>query len=67
MYQNVWTMSVGEVLRCVKEPRNREDPYAVATKTSTSGMVVGHVPRSVSCIFSTILCQINNPFIIVSS
>ena len=56
-YQNVWTLSVVEVLRCVRESRNYEDPYAVATKTSTSGMVVGDVPRSVSYIFSTFLCH----------
>ena len=54
VYQNVWTLSVVE---CVRESRNYEDPYAVATKTSTSGMVVGNVPRRVSYIFSTFLCH----------
>ena len=56
VYQNVWTSYVGEVLSCAKEPANPEDPYAVATKT-TSGTVVGHVPRSLSCIFVTFLCH----------
>ena len=56
VYQNVWTSYVGKVLSCAKEPRNPEDPYAVATKT-TSGTVVGHVPCSLSCIFVTFLCH----------
>ena len=53
VYQNVWTLSVGQVLGCEREPQNREDPNAVATKAS--GIVVGYIPCSVSCIFSTFL------------
>ena len=55
-YQNVWTSYVGEVLSCAKELWNPEDPYAVATKT-TSGVVVENVPRSLSCILVTYLCH----------
>ena len=59
VYQNAWTSYVGEVLSCAKEPRNpkkKRSSYAVATKT-TSGIVVGHVPFSLSCIFATFLCH----------
>ena len=54
-YQNVWTSFIGEILSCEREVRNHEDPYAVATKRTSS--VVRHVPRCVSCIFSTFLCH----------
>ena len=36
--------------------RKKRSSYAVATKT-TSGIVVGHVPFSLSCIFATFLCH----------
>lgn len=47
IYQNIWTSSV-EILNHERELQNHEDPYAVATKTSSA--VVRHVPCSVSCI-----------------
>jgi len=43
-------------MRCEREPRNREDPYTVATKIA-SGTIVGHVPRSMSCVYATFLCH----------
>jgi len=36
VYQSIWTSSVGETLSCEREPRNREDPYAVATKIAST-------------------------------
>ena len=60
MHQNiaralVSTSHIGAVLISEREPDNREDPFPVATKTSDT--IVGHVPRTVSCIFDTFLCH----------
>ena len=54
IYQAIWSSTIGEVLNCAREPRNRTDPFAVATKKA-GGVVVGHVPREFSCVFSTFL------------
>ena len=39
----------------MKEPDYCKDPFAIATKISNT--IVGHVPRTVSCIFDTFLCH----------
>jgi len=41
---SVLEFSVREMLNCTREPRNREDPYAVAMKKA-GDIVVGHVPQ----------------------
>ena len=53
MYQEIWTATEGETRICSRETRSREDPFAVAVVKS--GEVVGHVPRSLSCVCSLFL------------
>ena len=43
-----WNPSVGETVNCECEGRNPEDPYAVALQKD--GIIVGHVPRTISCV-----------------
>ena len=50
VYQEVWEVRIGEVLPCVREVGNRHDPYAIAVKKDE--LVVGHLPRKISCICS---------------
>ena len=47
VYKDVWNPSVGETVNCECEGRNPEDPYAVALRKD--GIIVGHVPRTISC------------------
>jgi len=54
IYQAFWSSSVGEMLNCAREPRNREDLYAVDTRKA-GDVVVGHIPCKVSHVFSTFL------------
>ena len=42
---DIWE-AVGEMLLCVREPRNAHDKYAVAVEKD--GMVIGHLPKKVS-------------------
>ena len=30
VYQTVWEVNIGEILPCIREPANRQDPHAVA-------------------------------------
>ena len=53
VYQEIWTTTEGETLLCNKETRSREDPFAVAVMKSRE--IVGHVPRSLSCVCSMFL------------
>ena len=46
IYRCVWRATVDEQLECKPEPRNKEDPYAVAVMKNDE--VVGHVPRKIS-------------------
>ena len=46
---------IGERLGCACEKSNREDPFAVAMKRGTE--TVGHVPRTISCVFTLFLRQ----------
>ena len=53
VYQDVWEVNIGEILPCTREIGNRHDPYAVAVWKD--GIVVGHVPRKISCICSVFI------------
>ena len=55
IYKEVWTPFIGERLGCVRERSNREDPFAVAMKRGNE--VVGHVPRTISCVCTLFLRQ----------
>ena len=50
IYQSIWSGSSGEVLACRREPKNREDLFAVGVYKDAT--LVGHVPRKFSCVFS---------------
>ena len=49
VYKHVWTAPNGEILACRNDII---DPYAVAV-VSSSDIVVGHVPRSISAVATT--------------
>jgi hypothetical protein len=53
VYYLAWTPREGEVLHCVRELGNPEDPFAVAVKNDSD--TVGHIPRKISCICSLFL------------
>ena len=46
VYKDIWKPVVGETLICEMEPDNTKDQYA--EKITSSGRVVGHVPRVLS-------------------
>jgi len=46
-YQDLWNLSVGQVLRLRKEPDNSHDSHAVAVVKS-GNTVVGHVPYNLA-------------------
>ena len=50
VYQNEWDAVIGEVLQCRRETGNRHNPYSVATLSN--GRVVGHMPRTISPVYS---------------
>ena len=62
IYKEVWSPVIGEILTCEEEPGNVNDLFAVAIKRS--GIVVGHIPRTISsvcCLFlrrGTISCEV---------
>ena len=43
VYNDIWEAAVGEVLVCVREPRNAYDKYAVAVEKD--GTTIGHLPK----------------------
>ena len=49
VYGRVWRATVDKQLEFKPEPRNQEDPYAVAMLKND--VVVGHVPRKISTDF----------------
>ena len=49
IYQEIWTPVIGECLHCKRERDNAEDRHAVAVSKLVD-MVVGHVPRNISCL-----------------
>ena len=53
VYQKKWKVKEGESLLCKREAGSREDPFAVAIVKS--GEIVGHIPRSISCVCSLFL------------
>ena len=54
VYQEIWTPVIGECLHCKRERDNAEDRHAVAVCKSVD-VVVGHVPRSISCLCSAFI------------
>ena len=50
VYIDVWDAAIGEELDCQREPSNANDRYAVAVVKS--GVVVGHLPKKLSRIYS---------------
>ena len=48
------SVSIGEVLACEREDNNAHDKYAIAVKNEAQ-LLVGHVPRELSKIFSRFL------------
>ena len=55
IYKEVWTPFIGKRLGCAREKSNREDPFTVAMKRGTE--TVGHVPRTISCVYTLFLRQ----------
>ena len=40
-------------MNCEREGRNPEDPYAIAQRKD--GIIVGHIPRTISCVCTLFL------------
>ena len=53
VYQDTWLATDGEILDCVIDILNRNDPFSGTVKKNVE--VVGHVPRHYSCVFSLFL------------
>ena len=53
VYNELWTLHVGDNLQCIPDSGNRDDPFAVAVKHGID--TVGHVSQKVSCICSLFL------------
>ena len=54
IYQAVWVPVIGEHSNCKQEMGNAEDRHAAAI-CKLEGEVVGHVPRTVSCMNSSFI------------
>jgi hypothetical protein len=52
-YKAIWEADVGKTLQCQRQTGNPHDAYAVAVLES--GVVVGHVPKKISCVCSLFL------------
>ena len=50
------SVTIGEVLACEREDNNAHDKYAIAVKNEAQ-LLVGHVPRELSKIFSRVLAM----------
>lgn len=50
------SVTIGEVLACEREDNNAHDKYAIAVKNEAQ-LLVGHVPRELSKIFSRFLAD----------
>ena len=50
VYKDIWAAVHGETLLCRRETSNGHDPFAVAVVRG--GVIVGHVPRRFSAVFS---------------
>ena len=55
VYTSVWEATVGEQLNCVREVENPSYPYAVAVVRPQNELIVGHLPRRISCMRSMFL------------
>ena len=53
IHKATWSVSVGEILFCEREERNMEYPFAVFIVRN--GVIVGQVPRRISCVCSAYL------------
>ena len=58
IYKEIWTAAIGEPLSCRREIGNLMDPYAVAVVKA--GVVVGHIPRTISTLCSLFLARGGN-------
>ena len=54
IYKDIWDPSVGETVNCGRERGNSADRYAVALRKA-DGVIVGHVPRTISCMCTAFL------------
>ena len=61
VYKEVWSPTVGEVLRCCHERKNPFDRYAIATMKRLPGQLasctIGHLPREMSQIIRFFLLR----------
>ena len=48
VYERIWSTTIGEELLCEREMDNERDRYAVAV--IKDGVIIGHLPRKISCI-----------------
>ena len=53
LYQRIWTPEIGKYLVCEREPTNSIDRYTVAVVKDD--VIVGHLPRAQSKIYSLFL------------
>ena len=53
VYKDIWEAAEGEVLPCIRELHNLQDPFAVAVKKDST--IVGHIPRLISAACSSFL------------
>lgn len=56
VYKEVWQSNTDDILSCRREATNLHDPYAVCMM-HRSGIVVGHVPRTISAVCSMFIRQ----------
>jgi len=65
VYQSIWDAAIdGENMECFREVGNIYDPSAVAIIIRKDGSVVGHVPRAVSAVCSS-LKYFSSPDIVI--
>lgn len=64
IYKGVWEPHNRESLSCRRESGNVHDPYAVAMIHSSTGLVVGHVPRVISAVCS-LFCYEEAPSVVL--
>ena len=53
VYREIWEAAVGETFECAVEPGNAHEKFAVAIEKD--GIVIGHLPRKVSCVSALFL------------
>ena len=55
VYKDIWEAVEGEILDCIRERKNRLNPFAVAV--IKQGVIVGHLPKKISTPCSTFPSQ----------